>query len=59
MKALNVKEATKHPLATEEIQGMIEMISKLIEKGYAYDSNGTVYYRTRKFKDYGKLSKKI
>ena len=58
MKALNVKEATKHPLATEEIQGMIEMISKLIEKGYAYDSNGTVYYRTRKFKDYGKLSKK-
>ena len=34
------------------------MISKLIEKGYAYDSNGTVYYRTRKFKDYGKLSKK-
>ena len=58
MKALNVKEATKHPLATEEIQGMIEMISKLIEKGYAYDANGTVYYRTRKFKDYGKLSKK-
>lgn len=50
MKALNVKEATKHPLATEEIQGMIEMISKLIEKGYAYDSNGTVYYRTRSSK---------
>lgn len=58
MKALNVKEATKHPLATEEIQGMIEMISTLIKKGYAYNSNGTVYYRTRKFKDYGKLSKK-
>lgn len=58
MKALNVKEATKHPLATEEIQGMIEMIQTLIDKGYAYDSNGTVYYRTRKFKDYGKLSKK-
>ena len=58
MKALNVKEATKHPLATEEIQGMIEMISSLIEKGYAYDSNGTVYFRTRKFGDYGKLSKK-
>lgn len=58
MKDLNVKEATKHPLATEEIQGMIEMIQTLIDKGYAYDSNGTVYYRTRKFKDYGKLSKK-
>ena len=58
MKALNVREATKHPLATEEIEGMIEMISGLVEKGYAYDSNGTVYFRTRKFKDYGKLSKK-
>ena len=58
MKALNVREATKHPLATEEIEGMIEMISSLVEKGYAYDSNGTVYFRTRKFKDYGKLSKK-
>lgn len=58
MKALNVKEATKHPLATEEIQGMIEMISSLIEKGYAYDSNGTVYFRTRRFEEYGKLSKK-
>lgn len=58
MKALNVKEATKHPLATEEIQGMVEMISKLIEKGYAYDANGTVYFRTRKFDEYGKLSKK-
>ncbi|MBD5134927.1 MAG: cysteine--tRNA ligase [Lachnospiraceae bacterium] len=58
MKALNVKEASKHPLATEEIAGMIEMISKLIEKGYAYEANGTVYYRTRKFSEYGKLSKK-
>ena len=58
MKALNVKEATKHPLATEEIDGMIEMIRNLIEKGYAYDSNGTVYFRTRKFEQYGKLSKK-
>ena len=55
---MNVKEATKHPLATEEIQGMIEMISTLIEKGYAYDVNGTVYFRTRKFNEYGKLSKK-
>lgn len=58
MKALNVKEATKHPLATEEIPGMLKMIGDLIEKGYAYNSNGTVYYRTRKFSEYGKLSKK-
>lgn len=58
MKGLNVKEATKHPLATEEISGMIEMISTLIEKGYAYDKNGTVYFRTRKFDHYGDLSRK-
>ena len=58
MEALNVKEATSHPLATEEIGGMIEMIQTLIDKGFAYNANGTVYYRTRKFKDYGKLSKK-
>lgn len=58
MNALNVKEATKHPLATEEIDGMIEMIQTLIDKGYAYEVNGTVYYRTRKFEGYGKLSKK-
>lgn len=49
---------TTHPLATQEIDGMIDMIKTLIDKGYAYDSNGTVYYRTRKFSDYGKLSKK-
>ncbi len=58
MEALNVKEATRHPLATEEIDGMIEMIDTLIQKGYAYNSNGTVYFRTRKFDEYGKLSKK-
>ncbi|MCR5791626.1 MAG: cysteine--tRNA ligase [Lachnospiraceae bacterium] len=58
MKNLNVKEATTHPKATEEIDGMIEMIQTLIDKGYAYEKNGTVYYRTRAFKDYGKLSKK-
>ncbi len=58
MAALNVKPATKHPLATEEIGGMLEMISHLIEKGYAYEKNGTVYFRTRKFKEYGKLSHK-
>ncbi len=58
MDGMNIKRATKNPLATQEIDGMIDMIKKLIEKGYAYEVNGTVYYRTRKFKDYGKLSKK-
>ena len=58
MEWLNVKPATKHPLATEEICGMVDMIQSLIDKGYAYEKNGTVYYRTRKFKDYGKLSHK-
>ena len=58
MVGMNVKPATKHPLATEEICGMVEMISELIEKGYAYEKNGTVYFSTRKFKDYGKLSHK-
>ena len=58
MEGLNVKPATKHPLATEEICGMVDMIQSLIDKGYAYEKNGTVYYRTRKFKDYGKLSHK-
>ena len=59
MADMNVKPATTHPLATNEIQGMIDMISTLIEKGYAYAAaDGTVYYRTRKFADYGKLSHK-
>lgn len=59
MADMNVMPATTHPLATEEIGGMIQMISTLIEKGYAYvASDGTVYYRTRKFADYGKLSHK-
>ena len=58
MKDLNVMEATTHPKATEEIPDMIEMIKVLIEKGHAYEVNGTVYFRTRSFKDYGKLSKK-
>ncbi len=59
MENMNVKTATVHPLATEEIDGMLEMISTLIEKGYAYSTaDGTVYFRTRKFKDYGKLSHK-
>ncbi len=58
MADMNIKPATRNPKATEEIEGMIEMISELIEKGYAYEKNGTVYFRTRKFEGYGKLSKK-
>jgi cysteinyl-tRNA synthetase len=58
MQGMNVKEATYHPKATEEIDGMIDMIQTLIEKGHAYAVDGTVYFRTRSFKDYGKLSKK-
>ena len=59
MAAMNVKPATTHPLATEEIDGMLEMISTLIEKGFAYPAaDGTVYFRTRKFEEYGKLSHK-
>ena len=59
MEALNVKPATIHPKATEEIGGMIEMIQTLIDKGHAYVAqDGTVYFKTRSFKDYGKLSHK-
>ncbi len=58
MEALNVREATMHPKATEEIDGMIEMIGDLIKKGHAYVKNGTVYFKTRSFGEYGKLSKK-
>ena len=59
MEGMNVKPATTHPLATQEIDGMIDMISTLIEKGYAYPAaDGTVYFRTRQFKEYGKLSHK-
>lgn len=59
MAAMNVKPATTHPLATQEIDGMLQMIEELIEKGYAYKvEDGTVYFRTRKFPEYGKLSHK-
>ena len=58
MEGLNVRPATTHPLATQEIDGMIDMISDLIEKGHAYEKNGTVYFRTRSFPGYGKLSGK-
>lgn len=59
MEALNVRPATTHPKATEEICGMLDMIQTLIEKGHAYvGADGTVYFRTRSFKGYGKLSHK-
>ncbi len=53
---LFVKRATIYPIATEHISEMIEVIQQLIEKGYAYDVNGSVYFRVAKFKGYGKLS---
>ena len=55
-KGLGVREATIHPKATENIDQIIAMVSDLIEKGYAYEANGDVYYRAMKFSDYGKLS---
>ncbi len=59
MEGMNVKPATKHPKATEEICGMLDMIGDLIEKGYAYAvEDGTVYFRTKAFAEYGKLSHK-
>ncbi len=59
MADMNVKPATTHPLATQEIDGMLDMINTLIEKGHAYAAaDGTVYFRTRSFKEYGKLSHK-
>lgn len=59
MQNMNVKPATTHPKATEEIDGMIDMIQTLVDKGYAYVAeDGTVYFRTRNFKGYGKLSHK-
>ena len=59
MESMHVKPATTHPKATEEIDGMLDMINTLIEKGHAYAAaDGTVYFRTRSFKEYGKLSHK-
>ena len=58
MEGMNIMPATTNPLATQEIDGMIDMIRTLEEKGYAYNVNGTVYFRTRKFSGYGKLSGK-
>lgn len=55
-KGLGIKEATVHPRATENIDAIIAIISELEKNGYAYSVNGDVYYRTKKFKEYGKLS---
>ncbi len=55
---LGVKRATAFPKATDHIQDMVKHIQKLIEKGYAYESNGSVYFRVAKFKKYGKLSRR-
>lgn len=54
--ALNVKRATINPRATETMDTIITFIKKLVESGYAYQAGGDVYFRTRKFKEYGKLS---
>ena len=59
MDGMNVKPATTNPQATQEIDGMINMIQTLVDKGYAYPAaDGTVYFRVKKFKEYGKLSHK-
>ncbi|GHU62329.1 cysteine--tRNA ligase [Clostridia bacterium] len=58
MESLNIRPATVHPLATNEMDSIIEMITMLIQKGYAYPKEGTVYFRTKKFSHYGSLSHK-
>ncbi len=55
-KGMNIREATVHPRATENIDAIIGIITELIEKGFAYPSNGDVYFRAKKFNEYGKLS---
>ena len=55
-KGLNIREATVHPRATENIEQIQNIIRTLIDKGYAYCSGGDVYYRAKKFAEYGKLS---
>ena len=54
--ALNLKKATVHPRVTENMKEIIDFVKTLVEKGYAYESEGDVYYRTRRFEGYGKLS---
>ncbi len=53
---LNVREATVHPKVTENIDKIIEIVQALVDKGFAYPSNGDVYFRAKKFEEYGKLS---
>ncbi len=55
-KGLNVREATVHPKATENIDEIIRIISELVSKGFAYEAGGDVYFRAKKFDEYGKLS---
>lgn len=55
-KGLGIREATVHPRATENIDAIIALVQNLIDKGYAYEVDGDVYYSTKKFKEYGKLS---
>ena len=56
--ALNVKKATVHPKVTETMDDIIKFVQELIDKGYAYEAEGDVYYRTKMFEEYGKLSGK-
>lgn len=56
-KGLGIKEASVHPKATENIDAIIETVKSLVDKGYAYEVNGDVYFETKKFSEYGKLSK--
>lgn len=55
-KGLGIREATVHPKATENIDAILGIIGTLVEKGYAYAAGGDVYFRAKKFKEYGKLS---
>jgi cysteinyl-tRNA synthetase len=56
-KAMNIKKADKYPKATEHISEMVELIEKLLKKGYAYKANDGIYFNIKKFKNYGKLAK--
>ena len=56
-KALGIRPATVHPKATENIDAIIDIIKKLVDNGYAYEMDGNVYFSTKEFKEYGKLSK--
>jgi cysteinyl-tRNA synthetase len=58
IKRLNIKPAAFYPRASQHIEEIIELVTKLIEKGFAYERGGDVYFKVRAFKDYGRLSKK-